>query len=389
MKTLNKKVFNGCDLLDNEDAFNMLSGKKLGLISNSRALLKDGKAVAYKVKEKFNLCALFSGEHGFNTKKPAGGFDNEVFTETETGTPVYNLFGGKDSLEKAMKIFKTLDCVLFDIQDIGTRYYTYQYTLLDALNLCKETDTELIVLDRINPLGCNRIEGNLLEIDCISEVGRVAGQPTITGMTIGEIALWYNDTLNINANIKVIPCKGLTRTFKIEDTDLTFIPPSPNIRNKNALFLYAGTCLFEGTNLSEGRGTEKPFEIFGAPWLNSERIIDYMNNLPEEEKTAFDGLSFSPCKFTPESSDYEGEICNGVQIEIINKYSVNMFETGLQLIRAVKDIHYDKVEFSEHLFNLSGTKKLLETDFNPHKYIYSQKSEIEKFKNSVKKYFIY
>jgi len=386
---LKKKLLNGCDLLNSEFALNSLSEKKIGLVSNSCALLKDGKSVAVKVNEKYNLCALFSCEHGFNTKKQAGGYDEEVFTEKETGVPVYDLFGGKEAIEKAEAVFKTLDTILFDIQDIGTRYYTYQYTLLDALYLCKKSNTQLIVLDRINPLGCLRVEGNLLETNCISEVGRVQGQPTVSGMTIGEIALWYNDFLNIGANVKVIACKGLTRDLLFEDTDLTFVPPSPNMRNLDALFLYAGTCLFEGTNLSEGRGTEIPFEIFGAPWLNTEKIIEYLNNLPDEEKTAFKGLMFIPCTYTPSFSDYEDESCDGIQIEIINKDAVNMFETGLQLIRAVRAIHPEKTEFSKHLINLAGTNKILDINFNPHKYICSQEKELEKYKNLVKKYFIY
>lgn len=389
MKTLKKTVLNGCDLLYSEAVCEILSDKRLGLISNSNALLKNGKTVAYEVNKKYNLCALFSGEHGFNTQKQAGGFDNEVFTETETGVPVYNLFGDETALEKAEKIFEDLDCVLFDIQDIGCRYYTYQYTLLDALWLCKKTNKELIVLDRINPLGCDRTEGNLSEEDCISEVGRVAGQPVITGMTIGEIALWYNGYLNINANLRIISCEGLTRDLKIEDTDLTFVPPSPNMRNISALFLYAGTCLFEGTNLSEGRGTEKPFEIFGAPWLDSEKVIEHLNNLSDKEKTAFKGLIFTPCSFTPDSSDYMNEICNGIHIEIVNKDDVNMFETGLQLTKAIKEIHSDKFELSEHLFNLAGTRKILDSDFNPHKYIEAQKEYLRTFKNSVKPYLIY
>lgn len=386
---MKKKVLNGCDLLDTEATFSKLSDKRLGLISNSSALLRNGKTVAFEVNEKYNLCALFSGEHGFKAEKQAGGFDNEVFTEKETGAPVYNLFGGEEALEKAEKIFKTLDCVLFDIQDIGTRYYTYQYTLLDALYISKKTKTELIVLDRINPLGCKRIEGNLMERDCISEVGRIAGQPTITGMTIGEIALWYNEYLDIKANLKIIFCEGLTRDLKIEDTDLTFTPPSPNMKTTDALFLYAGTCLFEGTNLSEGRGTEKPFEMFGAPWLDVEMVIEYLNNLSCEENSAFKGLNFTPYTFTPTFSEYEGKKCNGIHIKIINKDDVNMFETGLQLIRAVRETHPDKFEFSEHLINLIGTKNILDTSFNPHKYIVSKKEELENFKNSVKKYFIY
>lgn len=386
---MKNKVLNGCDLLDTDVAFNMPSGKRLGLISNSKALLKSGKTVASVINEKYNLCALFSGEHGFNTQKQAGGFDNEVFTENETGVPVYDLFGGKASLEKAEEIFKCLDCVLFDIQDIGTRYYTYQYTLLYALYLCRNTDTEIIVLDRINPLGCDRIEGNLLEKDCISEVGRVAGQPTVTGMTIAEIALWYNDKLNINASINIIACEGLKRGLKIEDTDLIFTPPSPNLKSIDALFLYAGTCLFEGTNLSEGRGTDKPFEAFGAPWLEPEKVIGCLYSLPYEEKTAFEGLRFCPCTFKPTFSDYKGEICNGIEIKIKDKSNVNMFETGLQLIKAVKEAHPDKIEFSKHLVSLAGTKDILDSDFNVHRYICKQKNDLLNFESDVKKCYIY
>ncbi|MBQ7115519.1 MAG: DUF1343 domain-containing protein [Clostridia bacterium] len=376
-------------MLNTEAVFNMLSGKRLGLISNSKALLKNGKAVATVINEKYNLYALFSGEHGFNTQKQAGGFDNEVFTENETGVPVYDLFGGKASLEKAEEIFKCLDCVLFDIQDIGTRYYTYQYTLLDALYLCQKTSTELIVLDRMNPLGCNRVEGNLLEKDCISEVGRVAGQPTVTGLTIGEITLWYNYKLNINASINIIACEGVTRDLKIENTDLSFTPPSPNLKSIDALFLYVGTCLFEGTNLSEGRGTDKPFEMFGAPWLEPKKVIDYLYYLPDEEKSAFKGLEFLPCTFTPTFSDYKNELCNGIQIEIKDKNHVNMFETGLQLIKAIKTLYPDKVEFSEHLGNLAGTKEIYMDEFNPHQYIKTQETELEKFKNERKSILIY
>lgn len=386
---MKSKVFNGCDLLDTVKAKELLSGKRLGLVSNSQALTRELKTTAYTVSSLYNLRAIFSGEHGFNTKKQAGDFDKNVFIEKETGVPVYDLYGGKEALEKAEKIFETLDCVLFDFQDIGTRYYTYQYTLLDALYLCKKTDTVLIVLDRINPLGCLRVEGNLLESECISDVGRVKFQPTIIGMTIGEIALWYNDILNINANVKIISCEGLTRELLFEDTDLSFIPPSPNMKNLNALFLYAGTCLFEGTNLSEGRGTEKPFEMFGAPWLEPKKVIDYLYNLPKEEKEAFKGLEFSPCSFTPTFSDYEGEKCNGIEIKIKDKNNVNMFETGFQLVRAIKELYPEKTKFTKHIEYLAGTKKIYEESFNPHQYVKTQKSELEKFKKQTKSFLLY
>ena len=386
---LKHKIFNGCDLLHTLKVKNLLSEKRLGLVTNSHALTRASETTASRVNELYNLCALFGGEHGFNTEKQAGGYDADVFIDKETGVPVYDLFGGEISLRKAEEVFKALDAVIFDFQDIGTRYYTYQYTLLDALYISKKTNTEMIVLDRINPLGCLRVEGNLLESDCVSEVGRVAGQPTITGLTIGEVALWYNKHLNIGTDIKVIACEGLHREFLFEDTDLTFIPPSPNMRNLDALFLYVGTCLFEGTNLSEGRGTEKPFEMFGAPWLEPKKVIDYLHFLPDEEKSAFKGLEFLPCTFTPTFSDYKNELCNGIQIEIKDKNHVNMFETGLQLIKAIKTLYPDKVEFSEHLGNLAGTKEIYMDEFNPHQYIKTQETELEKFKNERKSILIY
>lgn len=386
---MKQRVYNACDLLDTQKAKNLLSDKRLGLISNSSAITRNTLSTAAKTAILYNLSALFGAEHGFYTTKQAGGYDKDVFTDKETGVPVYDLFGGKEALEKAEAVFRNSDAVLFDLQDIGIRYYTYQYTLLDALFLCKKTGIEIIILDRINPLGGLRVEGNCIEKDCISEVGRVAGQPTICGMTIGELALWYNSYLDINANIEIIRCEGLDRGTLFEDTDLSFAPPSPNMPDLDTVFLYAGTCLFEGTNLSEGRGTQKPFKLFGAPWLEPKRFKDYLYSLPREAKADFSGIKFTPCEFTPIFSDYKGEKCYGLELCIKDKNAVNMYATGLHLISALRELYPEKTVFNEHLVNLTGTKKILKSNFNATKYLNTQSAEIEHFLIERKKHLIY
>ncbi len=386
---MKRTVYNACDLLDSKRAKELLSGKRLGLVTNMSGVTRDLKSSSSRIASLYNLSAIFTPEHGLRGTHQAGGYEESQFSDPETGVTVYDLFGGKLALRKAEKIISSLDALLFDIQDIGTRYYTYQFTLLDVLNISKSTSVPLIVLDRINPLGANDIKGNLLEPDCISQTGRVPGQPTVYGMTIGELALWFNDYMAINADVTVLPCDGLTRALIFEDTDLLFVPPSPNMPTPDTIFLYAGTCLFEGTNISEGRGTTKPFELFGAPWIEPERLIEGINLLPPEAREVFEGIVFRPCSFIPTFSDYKGELCNGLQLHIRHKKSVDMYATGLYLLSVIRDLYPKKIEFTDDLAMLAGTKKILKEDFNPLFYLNSQKTEIDNFREQRKPYLLY
>lgn len=382
-------VYNGCDLLNTNEAKTLFNGKRIGLVTNHSAKTRTNSTVSSAMKTQYDLRALFSAEHGLSLSKQAGESDCENYTDDETRLPVYNLYGDDKFHKKAEVVFKNLDIIAFDMQDIGTRYYTYQYTLLDVLKLCKKTDKKLVVLDRINPLGCERVEGSCLNKNCISEVGKVPTQPVITGMTIGEIALWYNTSLNINAKLHIVKCRNLKRCTKFEDTDLCFNQPSPNLKNLDALFLYAGTCLFEGMNVSEGRGTDYPFEVFGAPWLEPQRIIDELEALPSNIKKHWAGLTFVPIEFTPTFSDYKNCRCNGIKFVINDKSSVHPFETALYILDVLSKLYGTTLQKNVHLANLVGSDVVLSPNFNPTAFSDTQKDCLDSFISERKNFLIY
>lgn len=386
---MKNKVYNGSDLLDTAQVRSMLSGKRLGLITNMSGVTRDLKSTSSVFASLYDLCALFGPEHGLQGAQQAGGYDKDVFIDTETGVPVYDLHGKGESREKAETVFSELDAVVFDIQDIGVRYYTYQYAMLDAMKLCAKNNVPMIVLDRIDPLGGINVSGNLIDEDCLSGVGAVPSQPAVCGMTIGELAKWFNAHLSIGADITVIPCEGWERSMWLDDTDLMFVPPSPNMPALDTITLYPGTCFFEGTNLSEGRGTTKPFELFGAPWMEPKRVIDALYALPCGAHEAFEGLVFRPCSFTPTFHKHAGEMCSGIQIHIRERKSIDMYALGLYLLTILRELYPDKCEFSQFLPKLVGTQKIMQRDFDAAAYLKEQKLEIEKFREERTVHLIY
>ena len=386
---MKKTVYNGCDLLDTQKARELLSGKKLGLLTNMSGVSRDLKLSTTEINDKFNLCALFGPEHGISGTNQAGGFDKEIFLDSDTGVPVYDLFGGGSVPETTDKAISELDAVVVNIQDIGIRYYTYQFAMLDCMKICSKYNVELIVLDRINPLGGVNVSGNRMEPDCVCSVGAVESQPAVSGMTIGELALWFNARLNIGIKISVLKCDGWERYMWFDDTDLLFLPPSPNMPTLETAILYPGLCFFEGTNLSEGRGTTKPFELFGAPWLNSREVFSEINSLPVEAKEAFNGIVFRECSYTPTFSKYKGEVCHGLQLHIRDRNSIDMYAAGLYLIYVVKNLYPDKFEFTRTMPLLTGTKKSIQPDFVPWEYVKQQKREITAFLDERKEFLLY
>ena len=271
----------------------------------------------------------------------------------------------------------------------SVRYYTYQYTMLDAMRICKQAGVPFIVLDRIDPLGGVRVEGNLIDRDCTSGVGAVYGQPAVAGMTVGELAGWYNDHLSVGADISVLPCQGWRREMSFDDTDLLFVPPSPNMPTTDAIFLYPGTCFFEGTNLSEGRGTTKPFELFGAPWMEPERVLDALHALPPEAKDTFAGIVFRPCAFTPTFHKHVGTLCGGLQLHVRDRAACDMYAVGLYLLDVLRKLYPDVCEFTRFLPHLVGTNAVMDADFDAAAYLASQKKPLSEFCEMREKYLIY
>ncbi len=350
---------------------------KVGLITNPTAVTANLRPTYDILSEKFTLSALFSPEHGVRGDAQAGG---EIFAYTDgvTGLPVYSTYGrGKEAAYQAMS---ELDCVFFDIGDIGSRYFTYQYTMTETMEYCAQTGVPFVVLDRPPVIGCFA-EGNLLDTRYASFVGKYATAAR-TGLTIGEFARYINESETIGCDLTVVPCEGVKRSAYFDETGLPFIMPSPNIPTVDTALVYVGTCLLEGTNLSEGRGTTKPFEMLGAPWLRCRDVISKLNKQPHE------GCLFRETYFTPQFSKHAGNLCAGIQIHVTDRNSFRPFETALRVLSAIREENpeFSFTNFETHLF---GSKEILADTFNCEQYIAGMSAPLAEYKRKITPYFMY
>ncbi|HCS72350.1 MAG TPA: DUF1343 domain-containing protein [Clostridiales bacterium] len=326
-------VYNGIDVINKYET--IFKGKNIGLITNPTGVSKKLQSTIEILNDKYNLKALFSPEHGVRGDVQAGG-KVEAYTDTRTGLPVFSLYG--KTRQFTAEMLEGIDLVVMDIQDVGSRYYTYLYTMAYAMEGCAQFGIQFVLLDRVNPLGGETIDGNILNTKCRSFVGNYP-IPVRYGLTMGELACLFNKEFSINCRLKVVRLEGWNRSLYFDETDLLWIGPSPNIPTLETAILYIGTCLLEGTNVSEGRGTTKPFEMLGAPWIDAYELNDAMN------RKGFSGIIFRPAYFTPSFSKHQGQLCGGVQIHITNKKSIKAFEIGIQLIYTLMDLYKDNFAF--------------------------------------------
>lgn len=313
----------------------LFKGKRVGLITAPTGLNADFVSTIQILHENFNLTALFSPEHGVRGDIEAGG-EVGTYTDPITGVPVYSLYR-KDSKRMTRDMLDGVDVVVYDIQDVGVRYYTFIYTMLYALEDCAKAGKAFVVLDRIDPLDGLTVEGNILKPGYLSFVGNYP-LTVRYGLTAGEVALMANEQMNWNGKLHVVPCEGWERRMLFPETGRIWVHPSMGIPRFETALLYAGTCLFEGTNLSEGRGTTFPFEMIGAPFIEPQRLADEMNGrkLP--------GVRFRPVYFKPTASKFRGELCGGVQLYVTDAHAVRPLETGITLLYTIKR-HYEPFAF--------------------------------------------
>ncbi|SMF86929.1 Uncharacterized conserved protein YbbC, DUF1343 family [Paenibacillus uliginis N3/975] len=318
-------IRNGIDRIQEEA--HLFKGKRLGLITSPTGLNQDFVSTIQILHENYNLVAMFSPEHGVRGDQDAGAMV-DTYLDPLTGVPVHSLYR-KDSKRLTQEMLDEVDMVVYDIQDVGTRYYTFIYTMLYALEDCAKVGKEIVVLDRINPLDGVTVEGNILKDGYQSFVGNYP-LAVRYGLTAGEIAVMANEQMNWNGKLHVVKCDGWDRNMLLPDTGRPWIMPSMGIPRFDSALLYPGTCLFEGSNLSEGRGTTAPFEMIGAPFINAEKLADEMNGkqLP--------GVMFRPVYFKPTFSKFQGELCHGVQLHITDNRSLKPLETGVQLMYTIK-----------------------------------------------------
>ncbi len=377
-------IYNGIDRID--EFLSLFADKKVGLITNPTGVDKGLRSTIDILFEKGLLACLFSPEHGVRGGVTAGNSVSD-YTDEKTSLPVYSLYGGSVHIQK--EILDRLDIVAFDIQDVGARFYTYIYTLSYAMEDCAKAGKKLIIFDRINPVGGACIEGSVLDKRFSSFVGRYS-IPTRHSLTVGEFARFINETENIGCDLTVIPVSGWTRDMLYDETDLIFIPPSPNIPSVDSCFAYLATCLFEGTNMSEGRGTAKPFEFIGAPWLDHGLVAEKMNSLDLK------GVKFRPCFFTPTTSKHANVECRGVQMHVTDKQAFKPFESGLRLLELIRKTHKDfeflppYTEGKPYFIDLLlGSDEIRKENFDINAFLSVQNEKLKKYEANIKKYYLY
>ena len=322
-------------LLDEQK--DLIKGKRVGLITNPTGVDQDLNSI---VDLLFNdpdveLTALYGPEHGVRGDAQAGSYV-EYYIDEETGLPVYSLYG--QTRKPTPEMLENIDVLLFDIQDVGTRFYTYIYTMAYAMEAAQENGIPFIVLDRPNPLGGQKVEGPVLDPHYASFVGNYP-IPLRHGMTVGELATLFNEEFEIGADLTVVQMNGWKRNMYYHDTPLQFVMPSPNMPTFETALVYPGAALIEGTNVSEGRGTTKPFELIGAPFVNSTEFAATLNelNLP--------GVTFRAASFTPTFSKHSGKLSHGVQIHVTNKQPYDPIVTGLHIVKTLHDMYPNDFEF--------------------------------------------
>ncbi len=317
-----------------DERIDLLRGRRVGLVASPNSADQHLISSVERLHEQpdVNLVALFGPEHGLRGSAQAG---DPVSTTTDpnTGVPVYSLYG--DTKKPTREMLAGVDVLLYDLQDGGVRFYTYLSTLVYVMQAAAENGVEVIVLDRPNPINGAAVEGTTLDPKYTSFVG-IAPIPMRHGMTAGELAAFCNDALRIGCKLTVVPMEGWRRAMWYDETDLPFIPPSPNLPTLSALTVYPGTCLFEGTTLSEGRGTTKPFEYIGAPWIDAERLARDLSapRLP--------GVLFRPVYFVPTFSKHQGETCGGVQVYVRERDNFRAVEVALHMLALVKASYPDE-----------------------------------------------
>ncbi|MXV60489.1 DUF1343 domain-containing protein [Natronorubrum sp. JWXQ-INN-674] len=334
-----------------------IEGDRIGLITNPSGVDSDLNPTIDRLynHDEVELIRLFGPEHGIRGNEQAGVKVADSVDE-RTGLPVTSLYGDNRRLQPDM--VADLDTVIYDMQDIGCRFYTLIYTLAYALEGVSETDTTFVVLDRPNPIAPLGIDGNRVPPEHESFVGG-RRLPITHGLTVGELARYFNGAFDLGADLHVVELEGWTRDTWYDEIEHAWVPPSPNMPTLDTATIYPGTCLFEGTTLSEGRGTTKPFELIGAPWIDAEEWATTLNDL------AIDGAAFRPAYFTPMFSKHERRDVEGVQIHVKDRNEISPVEIGMKMLLTAFQLYPDSewVTSNDDYFvdKLAGGPSLRET----------------------------
>ena len=372
----------GLDVLEAQ-RFVPLAGKRIGLVTNHTGIDREGRRnVDLMLANGVKVTVLFSPEHGLAGVEDREGIGNAV--DTATGLPVFSLYG--ESRRPSPQILKGLDALVFDIQDVGVRFYTYETTMAFAIESAAMAGVPFIVLDRPNPITGTRVEGPPLDPSNASFVGYLPGCPVRHGLTMGELATLFNGEMKLGASLSVIKMQNWSRDDWFDSTGLPWVNPSPNMRSLKAAILYPGICLVEfARNLSVGRGTDSPFEQVGAEWIKGRQLAAYLNarGLP--------GLRFYPIRFTPTESNGKGKLLEGIRIEIVDRKRVLSVRLGIELACALQHLYPGKIDWTpgKLLIGHGETLRRITNGDDPKEIESEYRSSVEKFSRLRRKYLIY
>ncbi|MEX2089482.1 MAG: DUF1343 domain-containing protein [Bacteroidota bacterium] len=393
--SLRAQVTAGADLLFQKH-FSLIQGKRVGLVTNHSAILADGRHLADALAQnpEVKLVALFGPEHGIRGDAPAGAKIQDD-TDARTGVKVYSLYGRIN--KPTPEMLQGVDVLVFDIFDVGARFYTYESTMSHAMEAAAEKNIPYIVLDRPNPIRGTWVEG-FIRLDSLKSFVGLHPIPIAHGLTMGELATLFNSEgwlkNKVKANLTVIRMEGWKRTLWFDETGLKWMKPSPNIPTLASATVYPGTCFFEGTNLSEGRGTDKPFEYIGAPYVNGTQWAGELNslNLP--------GVRFEPIEFVPReipgaamNPKHKGVPCGGVFVNVVDRNAFEPIRTAIHMLSILKRLYPGEFQWrAGSIDRLSGTpdtRLWIDAGEDAEKIVAAWKAGVEEFKKTRNEYLLY
>jgi uncharacterized protein YbbC (DUF1343 family) len=381
-------VRTGLEILEKE-GFKPVLGKRVGLVTNHSALDPEGRSIleVFSQGKGFTLAALFSPEHGLR-----GAQDTQVPSsrDPKTGLLIHSLYG--PTQKPTPEMLKDLDVLVYDIQDIGARYYTYITTLALVMQAAREAGKAVLVLDRPNAVGGLAVEGPVLEEKLRGGFSSYYPLPTRHGMTVGELALLFNTEFKVGCALEVVKMEGWNRSLYFDQTGLPWVNPSPNMRSLEAAILYSGLGPLEGTNLSVGRGTDRPFQVYGAPWIKGVELCEELNRRGLSE-----GIRFRPASFTPEPQagmpryPFTGTPCSGFEAVLGDRTRFRPVTTALHVLGALYRLYPKDFSFgrSAGMLGRSSIAEDLRSGKSPDEIEKGWEPELEAFLKTRKRYLLY
>lgn len=370
-----------CGVDRESDLRALVGGKKTALLTAASGVTKAGIPTYHVLKEMSDLRLLFAPEHGLASAMQDGAFSKEDgIPHPETGARLYDISALRGT-DRLTELLREVDIAVYDIQDVGARFYTYLCNLTQLMRAAKAAGKPVLVLDRPNPIANTVCEGLILDESRFSSFVGEYAIPTRYGLTVGEYARYVNAEKGIGCDLHVLTCEGWKPDMYYDETDLLWVNPSPNIPTVNCAVNYIGSCIYEATNLSEGRGTTRPFDWLGAPFVDEKRLLADMKAL------CLPGVTFRAMTFTPMFNKHAGQTCRGVELHITDREAYRPFETMLHMFRHFKK--YPEFEMKRQGLALRLGQDILTEEFDPAAVVANEAEKLKIFCENVEKYRLY